>query len=220
MTNVWFVGNNGTRTISASDWLSVGIVAPTITWGPDNAWSIPDNIFTSQQLAILDADPEFLMGQTGPRTLPYFAGDGSNGLGSALAYYQATKDVYNKIDPLGLAQKFLGRGSRRGLPELFSSFQGLPNGSAPVKFDSGQGAWKTGPVIQQIFDGGLYSPWTTSTNQAGYYVGQLSGVGKNIGQRFRFKPNPAGGATTGGTAAMAITRTSIVNGIPTMVGKR
>lgn len=86
MTDVWFLGN-GTRTISSADWANAGVIgAQNNTWSPDNGWSLPTNIFTSTQLAILEADNEFLLGQSGPRAILPPQGDSSFSQ-SGFAYY-------------------------------------------------------------------------------------------------------------------------------------
>lgn len=97
MTNVWFIGSWGTRTITKEDWAGAGFVASTVTWSVDNGWSIDDTVFSSDQLLWLDADPGFLLGQTGPRVFPTPGPDLDNYSGSAYAYYRKIKDLYGLV---------------------------------------------------------------------------------------------------------------------------
>lgn len=62
MANVWYIGDAQERTLNFG--------ASTFTWNIWNGWSIPESAFTSQQLVALDADPGFLLGQSGPRSNP------------------------------------------------------------------------------------------------------------------------------------------------------
>ncbi|UJQ86697.1 esterase [Gordonia phage Jalebi] len=67
MANVWYIGDAQERTLTFG--------GSTFFWNKWNGWSINESAFTSQQLQELDADPGFLLGQTGPRTLPPWTAD-------------------------------------------------------------------------------------------------------------------------------------------------
>ncbi|UCZ58634.1 hypothetical protein [Mycolicibacterium phocaicum] len=128
-----------------------------------------------------------------------------------------------KVADLDARFTFGSRGSGQRLPELWSSFVGLADGTAPTAFTTGQAAstfrFSTGTELMRpvINDGALYSGWSAAGTAAGYYRGQLSGNVTRIGQRFRFKPNTAGSPTVAGGAAMAICRTQLTDaGVPTM----
>lgn len=68
MASVWYIGPQEQRVITASDWSSSGVTGANVFWSKYNGWSVPEAQFTSQQLAILDNDPGFWLGQAdGPR---------------------------------------------------------------------------------------------------------------------------------------------------------
>lgn len=100
MPDVWFVGR-GSRTITAYQWSTYGVVADTVTWNSYNAWSIPHGAFVQAQLDILDNDAEFLIGQTGPRSYPrpILVGEFSQ---SGYAYYKAILDAYLELVEQGI----------------------------------------------------------------------------------------------------------------------
>lgn len=98
MTNVWFIGYQNERTITAADWAANGIDAPTEEWNHDNGWAVPTTDFSSEQLALLDADSEFLLGQTGLRPGQYTAGEHPPVPGkSSAGYYEATKALFDSF---------------------------------------------------------------------------------------------------------------------------
>lgn len=95
MADVWYVGRGSSYTITAAQWADNGFDADTVIWSADNGWSIPHSIFSSGQLALLDSNPSFLLGQDGPRFHP---DPNSTPLGvatlqSAHAYYVAIREL-------------------------------------------------------------------------------------------------------------------------------
>lgn len=93
---VWFIGHWGTKTITSAEWATVGITAATVTWSAANAWSIPQSVFSTEQLLWLDADDGFLLGQSGPRSDPSPGPDSQNYGGSAYVYYRKTQELYDR----------------------------------------------------------------------------------------------------------------------------
>jgi lysophospholipase L1-like esterase len=94
--SVWWIGEGTSRVISSADWLANGITADTVTWSAANGWSIPHSVFSLDQLNILGADSEFLMGQDGPR----LSRPPSNVAGyseSAYIYYRRIKDFHDDL---------------------------------------------------------------------------------------------------------------------------
>ncbi|WNO26228.1 esterase [Gordonia phage Fulcrum] len=121
MANVWYIGDAQVREVYGQ------------TFNIWNGWSIPESAFTSGQLADLDADSGFLLGQTGPRINPPWSPDGVVGRDAAIL--QKMLDIYNEIP---------GRLSEANLK---SSFQRL------VKFPE----WFTwNPGFSVLFDGSKY----------------------------------------------------------------
>lgn len=101
MTAVWYIGRKNERTLKPGDWSGTagGPYTQESSWNADNGWSIPESEFSSQQLAVLELDPEFLTGaDDGPRVFP---APGSLPitnppyLASAHAYYAAIKILYD-----------------------------------------------------------------------------------------------------------------------------
>ncbi|QFG12317.1 minor tail protein [Gordonia phage Ranch] len=87
MANVWYIGDAQVRDITLN--------GSTFSWSIWNGWSIPESAFTSGQLAELDADPGFLLGQTGPRTLPPWSPDST--VGRESVYLQQMKVIRDEI---------------------------------------------------------------------------------------------------------------------------
>ncbi|QFG10547.1 tail protein [Gordonia phage Gibbin] len=87
MANVWYIGDAQTREITLGGQI--------FTWNVWNGWSIPESAFTSGQLAELDADPGFLLGQTGPRALPPWTADPVTGRESV--YLQTIKQIVDTL---------------------------------------------------------------------------------------------------------------------------
>lgn len=216
MTSVWYVGRYGKRQLSVGDWAALGIITTKQNeWSLDNGWSLPESDFTPTQLSILASMDEFQTGQDGPRIK--IASPAITGGSSPFSiYFEKSKELYE--DFLSREPKYSYLMNK--LPELYSDFTKLPDGELPLKFDSGQIAseYNNGVSgnIQVIKDGAIYSPFTFAGPAAAYYHGTLSNTVKRIGQRFRFDPNPAVGATQNGAVAMAITRSPIAIPIPTM----
>lgn len=103
MPNVWFVGGNvqlgnvgGQRVISREDWASHGINADAVTWNHYNGWSVPHSVFSDDQLAILENDNEFLLGQEGPRLMPQPT-TLDEFYKSGYIYYKRIQDLYNNV---------------------------------------------------------------------------------------------------------------------------
>lgn len=95
MADVWYVGRGNVYTITAAQWAANGFVADTVSWNADNAWSLPHSIFSSGQLALLESNPSFLLGQSGPRLHPNPNATplGVATLQSAHAYYVAITEL-------------------------------------------------------------------------------------------------------------------------------
>ncbi|WNM67151.1 esterase [Gordonia phage Erutan] len=130
MANVWYIGEAQERTLNFG--------ASTFTWNIWNGWSIPESAFTAGQLAELDADPGFLLGQTGPRINPPWSPDSTVGREAALV--QKMVDIYNEIP---------GRLSKAALDATYAPVdRALPTGGAtgqvPVK-TSGGVVWQDPP---------------------------------------------------------------------------
>ena len=102
MSSVWYIRSGvRRRTISVEDWAKLGVTATEDShWDYENGWSLPESDFNSQQLAYLDADVEFLTGQSdGPRVFPSPAPIYKNDNPvSAYAYYKALKDSFESSD--------------------------------------------------------------------------------------------------------------------------
>jgi hypothetical protein len=103
MPNVWFVGGNveignvgGQRVISRQDWAEHGVNADAVTWNHYNGWSVPHDVFTNDQLAILANDHEFLLGQEGPRLVPQ-PKTLDEFYKSGYIYYKRIKDFYDQL---------------------------------------------------------------------------------------------------------------------------
>lgn len=71
MASVWYIGGSMVRTILAAEWVAAGFPAgTTVTWSRENGWSVPEAMFSSEQLNLLHANG-FLIGQPdGPRPGP------------------------------------------------------------------------------------------------------------------------------------------------------
>lgn len=70
MTDIWYVGASSSYTITSEQWAERGTTGDTVAWSADNAWSVPQHIFSPGQIALLQADNSFLLGQDGPRLRP------------------------------------------------------------------------------------------------------------------------------------------------------
>lgn len=115
MASVWYVGPQTQRVITDTDWSGAGIVAPTVFWSKHNGWSIPQSQFTAPQLAILDADEGFWLGQAdGPRP-------------GATVVSQPTRPVTHAE----LAEALANLGPGGGLPEYLEQ-EALAETYAPV----------------------------------------------------------------------------------------
>lgn len=94
--SVWWVGSGDERTISRADWLANGITADPVTWSSANGWSIPHDVFSSDQLNLLGSDAEFVLGQDGLR-IARPPGTVVGYSESAYIYYKRIKDLYEAI---------------------------------------------------------------------------------------------------------------------------
>lgn len=121
MPDVWFIGFSS-RTISSQDWAEFGIQADEVTWNSYNGWSIPHSVFSNDQLAILDSDGQFLIGQTGPRLFPEprTLDDFSK---SGYIYYKRIMEIYDAV--IDVAQGPQGEPGTQG-----------PPGTVPVRFST------------------------------------------------------------------------------------
>jgi len=100
MADVWYVGGAGSRTITAAQWAASGIAADAATWSAENGWSLPHSDFSTDQLAILDADDSFVLDQSGPRVFPAPNPTpvGVAALASAHVYYVATRKLLQDFE--------------------------------------------------------------------------------------------------------------------------
>jgi hypothetical protein len=175
MPSVWFVGGNvqignvgGQRVISRQDWAEHGINADSVTWNHYNGWSIPHDVFTNDQLAILDNDNEFLLGQEGPRLMPQ-PETLDEFYKSGYIYYKRIKDFYDQlIDPEGTGDVVGPRGPT-GLqgetgPEGPIGPAGPP-GNGTVIINEGGGS-PIRPKIYHIDDYGADKSGVNDSNQA------------------------------------------------------
>lgn len=188
MPNVWFVGGNvqignvgGQRVISRQDWAAHGINADSITWNHYNGWSVPHDVFSNDQLAILENDNEFLLGQEGPRFMPQ-PETLDDFYKSGYIYYKRIKDLYDQlIDPDGTGD-VVGPPGPTGLkgdtgepgptgptgppgPGTFIVYEG---GGSPIR-----------PKVYHIDDYGADPSGVTDSNQA--LVDVYAAMGSNPG---------------------------------------
>ncbi|UVT31702.1 hypothetical protein SEA_PATOS_4 [Gordonia phage Patos] len=122
MANVWYIGDAQTREITLGGQI--------FTWNVWNGWSINESAFTSQQLQELDADPGFLLGQTGPRANPPWSADPITGRESV--YLQKMRQIVDELPGFAESQviDFLaGKDAVIGEP--------LEDDEFGVKFDDG-----------------------------------------------------------------------------------
>lgn len=91
MPNVWYIAN-GNKIITDEQWAQAGVSGSTVTWGPANGWSVDQSLFSEDQLTILDADPDFLLGQIGYRDLPE-PPEGLSRLDPSYGYWVLTKQI-------------------------------------------------------------------------------------------------------------------------------
>lgn len=106
--DIWYVGPSNSRIITSAQWQANGFTADTVSWNTENGWAIPHNVFSSGQLAILEADPDFLLGQDGPRLhpAPNPLPNSVESLASAFVYYRAMRgliDRYNDVEQITAA---------------------------------------------------------------------------------------------------------------------
>lgn len=67
MARVWYVGTYPYREITPNDWDRIGLFGPHYQWSADNGWSVDQDEFRPELLAVLSLDPEFMLNQTGVR---------------------------------------------------------------------------------------------------------------------------------------------------------
>ncbi|UJQ86333.1 esterase [Gordonia phage Wojtek] len=109
MANVWYIGEAQERRLTLG--------GQEYSWNIWNGWSIPESAFTAGQLAELDADPGFLLGQSGPRVNPPWTPDPSVGRNDTLL--QKIIDIYNEI-PGRLGKAALDATYARAVPKVWS----------------------------------------------------------------------------------------------------
>lgn len=97
MPTVWWMGRGSSNTIRTEDWAAHDIVAGPVVWDALNAWSVDEAELTSEQIAVLAADKDYLTGQTGPRQFPSppTGGNFEDFVRSAYAYFIAIKAMYD-----------------------------------------------------------------------------------------------------------------------------
>lgn len=98
MSSVWYVGNSKKYSIKIADWNRSGIAATVdLEWTAGNGYSIPTATFSVAQLAVLAADPNFLLNQAdGPRNPSAIGTTPTNPGGSqavTVAQFQAAMSV-------------------------------------------------------------------------------------------------------------------------------
>lgn len=67
MARVWYVGTYPYREITPQDWDRAGVFGPHLQFSADNGWSVDQDDLRPSHIAVLAADPEFLLDQEGPR---------------------------------------------------------------------------------------------------------------------------------------------------------
>ncbi|WNM65945.1 hypothetical protein SEA_BIRTHDAYBOY_4 [Gordonia phage BirthdayBoy] len=97
MANVWYIGDAQQRAYTFG--------ANTFYWNVWNGWSLNESNFTADQLQELDADPGFLLGQTGPRTNPPWYPDPV--VGREGVYLKAIQEIVASL-PADLQAKVAG----------------------------------------------------------------------------------------------------------------
>lgn len=185
MTSVWFIGN-GTRTISSANWASLGITADSITWAPENGWSVPTNVFNNDQLDYLDSDAEFLLGQTGPR-LYRTPISGPDVQQSAAVYAERVQEMYDLLIDQGLdVPSYVADAAKKA---KFLEFNETFNGGGDFNTSSSGHAYITtqttpGAQLTKVDSGlgfkiGVSSDTTTVGPSAGYKQWD-NGAGKAV----------------------------------------
>lgn len=133
--SVWFIGHWGSKTITSSDWASAGFTASSVTWSAENGWSVPESVFTTDQLIWLSGDAGFLLGQSGARGTPSPGPDLDNYELSAYAYFLKARDLYNRI--LGVIDEAGGLPGGDTVP--WGSITGKPTSFPPAAHTHTQG---------------------------------------------------------------------------------
>lgn len=111
MANVWYIGDYQKREVFGQ------------TFDFQNGWSLPEANFSSGQLAILDDDSGFLLGQAvGPRTNPPPSGIATGSPG--WAYYAALQDLYNSGVGMPFSRVMVVTGSESRPPVSFCIWMG------------------------------------------------------------------------------------------------
>lgn len=146
MTSVWYVGPQTRRNISAGEWSAAGTTGTDVTWNKYNGYSVHDSAFTSAQLAILDADDGFWLGQAdGPRAgvsivpepnLPITQAEFTEALAGIQAIFNAPEGIRKDADAPdsvdGEAHRFLfnskGRLKVASMPGDYDAVTGVITG--------------------------------------------------------------------------------------------
>lgn len=177
MPNVWYIGV-GSRAIEDDDWALIGITAASVIWNAENGWSISHSSFTNDQLAVLEADDDFLLNQTGPRASGYQQPSPNEMTKSNEAYYQAAKDYVNALltgDTLSTAiaskQSISAKNQANGYAGLDSGGK-LPITLLPSSIMEYQGVWNASTNSPSLADGtgntgDLYRVGTAGTRDLG-----------------------------------------------------
>lgn len=133
--SVWFIGHWGTKTITSEDWASAGFTASSVTWSAENGWSVPESVFSTDQLIYLSGDIGFLLGQSGARGTPSPGPDLDNYELSAYVYFLKARDLYNRI--LGVIDEAGGLPGGDTVP--WGSISGKPTTFPPAAHTHTQG---------------------------------------------------------------------------------
>jgi hypothetical protein len=119
MSSVWWVGAGVSNQITGAQWNAAipGGSYQTTLWDFANGWSIPQAGLDSAQLALLDANDDYLLGQAeGPRAYPPpSASPASGGVQSGYAYFNAVKKVYDEFTDSGLFRAARGGNGKQGI---------------------------------------------------------------------------------------------------------
>ncbi|QGJ90995.1 tail spike protein [Gordonia phage Yikes] len=155
MANVWYIGDAQVREVYGQ------------RFDVYNGWAVNESAFTSGQRADLDADPGFLLGQTGPRINPPWSPDGVVGREAALV--QKMLDIYNEI-PGRLAQSALdARYAERGVAK--GVLADTTPGSIPVLRTPGDGKAANWEYIHNGEGGYLWHLLSGAQSVGGWHIG-------------------------------------------------
>ncbi|MCX2714233.1 SGNH/GDSL hydrolase family protein [Mycolicibacterium sp. J2] len=155
-----------------------------MAWSAANGWSLPHSIFSTGQLALLAANPAFVLGQNGPRRFPIPTPIPLEvaSLGSAHAYYVAISELvrdFGSVD--GLAETINASAARIPLASrMRPAAKTVYPASDVVSYTvSGTDSAYTGQRHFHFSDSGIQKRWRYSGvwfDYANNPVNQISGA--------------------------------------------